>query len=399
MDVKSLERSGKVAALRRGGEILLIGPWDVFRGVAPGLLIQDASRLRAVLYPHLRDDSALNRLTTMARQIICMGSVAGHYSPQQALEQMVGLLQAGQISAMTVPDTSGSDENINIQRAALTGVRAGPVSQWPLAERFSYVLERSPHYMSDALGAELRKTFNERTLALVVGTLVVWAGSHAIGVGFVADAALLAIGFSLAGWAIFDGVKFLARFFNLTMNASSEPELEQAAKQFADGVTAIGVGALIALLTRGAGRLARRPQSRAAPKPAADTAQTPRQAAGGQPAQPRLSATELNRQAVKNYGIPDALSPRQALHTPPVNDGRSVLTADPADLLKGLHEGQYPILRQPKPGQVMVDFGKPIGEFWSRASGQPMPVGPTNFGSVMFGKNGAHIVPANPVQW
>src|SRR3546814_12151729 len=83
MDVKSLERSGKVAALRRGGEILLIGPWDVFLGVAPTLLIRDASRLPAVLYPPLRDDRALANLTTMAPQIICMGAVAGHYSPPQ----------------------------------------------------------------------------------------------------------------------------------------------------------------------------------------------------------------------------------------------------------------------------------------------------------------------------
>ncbi len=397
MDVKSLERSGKVAALRRGGEILLIGPWDVFLGVAPRLLIQDASRLRAVLYPYLRDDSALAKLTTMARQIICMGSVAGHYSPQQALEQMVGLLQAGQISAMTVPDTSGSDENTNIQRAALTGIRAGPASQWPLAERFGYVLERSPYYMSDALGAELRRTFNERTLALVVGTLVVWAGSHAIGIGFVADAALLAIGFSLAGWAIFDGIQYLMRFFNLAMNASSVGELDQAAEQFAKGVMAMGVGAVISLLTRGAGRLARRPAGHSTPRPAEPT-QTRKPAAGAGQQPSRLSTAELNRQAVKNYGIPDTLSAHQARHIPPVADGRSVLTADPADLLRGLHEGQYPILRQPKPGQVMVDFGRPIGEFWN-LSGTPTRVGPTNFGSVLYGKKGAHIVPANPVQW
>ncbi|MBO9353019.1 hypothetical protein GG851_03365 [Bordetella petrii] len=279
MDVKSLERSGKVAALRRGGEILLIGPWDVFLGVAPALLVSDASRLRALLYPYLRDDSALAKLTTMARQIVCTGAVAGHYSPQQALEQMVGLMQHGQISALTVPDTSGSDENGNIQPAMLSGMPAGSVAQWSMADRFHYVLQRSPHYMPDALGTELRKAFNERTLALVVGTLVVWAGSHAIGVGLVADAALLAIGFSLAGWAIFDGIKFLAKFFNLTMGASSAAELEEAARQFAAGVMAIGVGALIALLTRGASRLARRPVGRSTPRPAAETRQTPKQAA------------------------------------------------------------------------------------------------------------------------
>lgn len=84
---------------------------------------------------------------------------------------------------------------------------------------------------------------------------------------------------------------------------------------------------------------------------------------------------------------------------PPVTDGRSVLTADPNDLLSGLQNGDFAILRQPKPGQVVVDFGQPIGDFWSIKTGQPTYIGQTNYGSVMYGKNGVHIVPANPTQW
>lgn len=96
-----------------------------------------------------------------------------------------------------------------------------------------------------------------------------------------------------------------------------------------------------------------------------------------------------------DFGIPKFINPRQNLHIPPVTDGRSVLTASPSDLLQGLHDGAFTILRQPKPGQVVVDFGKPIGEFWSNGA----RVGETQFGSVAFGKKGAHIIPANPNQW
>ena len=99
--------------------------------------------------------------------------------------------------------------------------------------------------------------------------------------------------------------------------------------------------------------------------------------------------------SAKDLGIPESLSQSQQRHLPPVSDGRSVLTADPADLLKGLHNGESTILRQPKPGQVVVDFGKPIGEYWSNGT----KVGETRFGSIMYGKKGAHIVPANPTQW
>lgn len=96
-----------------------------------------------------------------------------------------------------------------------------------------------------------------------------------------------------------------------------------------------------------------------------------------------------------DFGIPKVLNPRQSLHTPPVTDGRSVLTENPTELLQRLHDGAFMILRHPKPGQVVVDFGKPIGEYWSNG----VKVGETQFGSISFGKNGAHIIPANPNQW
>ncbi|MDR2155321.1 MAG: hypothetical protein LBE78_09900, partial [Burkholderiaceae bacterium] len=97
----------------------------------------------------------------------------------------------------------------------------------------------------------------------------------------------------------------------------------------------------------------------------------------------------------EELGIPKFLSPRQELHISPVSDGRSVLTSDPVTLLQGLQDGSFTILRQPKSGQVIVNFGKPIGEYWSNG----VKVGETQFGSVLFGKNGAHIIPANPKQW
>ena len=67
---------------------------------------------------------------------------------------------------------------------------------------------------------------------------------------------------------------------------------------------------------------------------------------------------------------------------------------NPSDMLQGLHGGALKILRQPKPGRAVVDCGKPIGEYWTDG----VRVGETQFGSVLFGKNGAHIGPANPNQ-
>lgn len=112
-----------------------------------------------------------------------------------------------------------------------------------------------------------------------------------------------------------------------------------------------------------------------------------------------IDTTIANRKMVQDLGIPGYLSSKQSLHLPPVTDGRSVLTADPSELLTGLQKGDFAILRQPKPGQVVVDFGQPIGDYWSIRQGTPAYVGPTNYGAVAYGKNGAHIYPVNPVQW
>ncbi len=91
--------------------------------------------------------------------------------------------------------------------------------------------------------------------------------------------------------------------------------------------------------------------------------------------------------------LPTFLSPRQAIHQPgTLVKGRSPVTADAQELLDGIHAGQYPIVRFNPRKQPIVNFGKEIGV--DARSGLP-----TNFGTVHFGNKGAHIVPANPVQY
>lgn len=69
----------------------------------------------------------------------------------------------------------------------------------------------------------------------------------------------------------------------------------------------------------------------------------------------------------------------------PLNNG-----VDPKQLLDGIHSRKYPITRINPKGNPIVNFGKPIGSY----NGNP-----TTFGTVHYGKNGAPIVPANPVQY
>ncbi|MBR1374908.1 MAG: hypothetical protein IJ566_02355 [Cardiobacteriaceae bacterium] len=59
------------------------------------------------------------------------------------------------------------------------------------------------------------------------------------------------------------------------------------------------------------------------------------------------------------------------------------------ELLDGVHTGQYPVVSVGNRNMPVVDFGKEIGIV--KPSGNP-----TNYGTIHYGKNDAHIVPTEP---
>ncbi|WP_447928953.1 polymorphic toxin type 50 domain-containing protein [Vreelandella sp. EE27] len=86
---------------------------------------------------------------------------------------------------------------------------------------------------------------------------------------------------------------------------------------------------------------------------------------------------------------------QQGKHIPEHNNftpGRSPLSEDinPQQLLDNVHDGTHPIIRMTPRDQPVVDFGRTIGQFENSN---------TQFGIIHHGKHGAHIVPANPVQF
>ncbi len=65
---------------------------------------------------------------------------------------------------------------------------------------------------------------------------------------------ILAVGWACVGWAIFEAAGHFYDFFNALGDAETDAELDKAAGMLARGITALGVGALINFLTRGAAR-------------------------------------------------------------------------------------------------------------------------------------------------
>jgi len=77
---------------------------------------------------------------------------------------------------------------------------------------------------------------------------------------------------------------------------------------------------------------------------------------------------------------------------------RSLLTADPHELLEGVHSDKYKIIRLTgkNPIKPVVDFGKIIGIYKNKYTGEEFP---TRFGIINVSKYGAHIVPARMDQF
>ncbi|WP_036307979.1 hemagglutinin repeat-containing protein [Methylophilus sp. 5] len=114
---------------------------------------------------------------------------------------------------------------------------------------------------------------------------------------------------------------------------------------------------------------------------------------GGVLAGAEIRAAQTIKQ-VEALGIPDNINVSAQSRHISLIDGRSSLIANPNELLAGIHSGAYTIVRQNRPGTVLIDFGKTIGNF----SDNGVLVGPSQYGWVSYGKNGVHIYPANPVQ-
>jgi len=88
------------------------------------------------------------------------------------------------------------------------------------------------------------------TLAIIAGTLVVWAGSHFFGVGEFVDLILLTAGVVTLGTAVWSGADELYKFVDRSVKAKSDPDLDAAAGHFARAVTLLGISTIQALLLR-----------------------------------------------------------------------------------------------------------------------------------------------------
>jgi len=133
-----------------------------------------------------------------------------------------------------------------------TPVYTSDVSDMPLDARFREVLWRTVPRLPGEMQEEFAALLNPMNLIIIVGTLAVWAGSHYFGIGFIADALLLAAAGLFLGAQIISAAADLFMAVRLTVEAKTDEDLTQAASYLANFVAVVGVAAFSALVMKGA---------------------------------------------------------------------------------------------------------------------------------------------------
>jgi len=116
----------------------------------------------------------------------------------------------------------------------------GAVSVWSTTDKVSEAILRSRRYMPESIARQLDAFLTPGNLALMAGTLAVWAGSHFFGVGEVVDVALLLVGAFTIGWSVSGVVR----------GGTTDQDLDRAARLFASAVVTAGLTAMFAILLR-----------------------------------------------------------------------------------------------------------------------------------------------------
>src|SRR5690606_15063851 len=119
------------------------------------------------------------------------------------------------------------------------------------ADKISEAMRRSlPHLPLEARRV-VEGMLRPETIAIVSGTLMVWAGSHFFGVGEIVDIILLGVGVVALGFAVFEGAGELYEFGTTALSAHSSGQLDEAGQHFARAVTLLGISTVQAVLLRG----------------------------------------------------------------------------------------------------------------------------------------------------
>ena len=130
--------------------------------------------------------------------------------------------------------------------------RVESVEHMSLEDRFERVLYLTVPKLPGEIREEFVAILTPTNIAITVGVLAVWAGSHYFGIGFVVDIILLVGGVILVGWQVFSAAADLRDCVKITWSAKTIADLDRAAAHLANFIAVIGVTTFMAIIAKGA---------------------------------------------------------------------------------------------------------------------------------------------------
>jgi hypothetical protein len=124
------------------------------------------------------------------------------------------------------------------------------VAAMSTTDRLKEVLTRSKKNFGPDVAQAIDALLSPTNLAILAGTLALWAGSHFFGVGEIVDVLLLVVGAFTIGWSVSDVAKDVYTFADRTLNARTDADLERASQAFTHAVVLAGITVIMALLLR-----------------------------------------------------------------------------------------------------------------------------------------------------
>ena len=125
------------------------------------------------------------------------------------------------------------------------------VSHLTKAEKLARAIRSAARVLPGDAGSKLEALLAPEVLAIVAAVIVIWAGSHAFGVGEAVDIMLLATGFIFLGFEAIDAMRHLVSFGSIALDAQTAADLDRAGSHLASAISIIGINTVIVLLTRG----------------------------------------------------------------------------------------------------------------------------------------------------
>ncbi|WP_259779866.1 hypothetical protein [Aestuariispira ectoiniformans] len=325
-------------------------------------------------------------------------------------------------------------------RPAVIGPCSGDIGSLSLEEKFSIAFRKVPDHLEESVRASFRNLISPAAIGFTVATTVAIAGVS-VASGGTAVPVIIAIGYAMVGWVIFNAVGDLIDTFLLVHNATDERDLDRAATKLASAAAELTVGVLIALLTRGAGRLGVGGKSRVRANqtnefetvpPSRERLEGPRdvetprtvreaetsnRAAAAEQANERVVGSSTNvvakepmlasaAKVAKGKGLTKAdfpevgkkVSQKQLRHVegrPEYRGGGQMKSASDAQkVLDAYHSGEAKVIRQSKTGNPIVNYTGATGTHKSTVASGSYSQPTNNF--MIKGTKSPSVVPVNP---